>query len=162
MNQCESSDSGQTAMLYIGLYLIAIGTGGLKAAVPSLGADQFDEEDPEEAESLSVYFNWLLFAIVTGSIVGVTFLVWVNTFQGWNWGFMVSTLAVLFAVLCLYSGKSFYRQQVPKGSPLVRILQVFVVAIINRNLPLPETADGFHDVNHGTGDEILKKTEQFK
>lgn len=74
---------------------------------------------------------------------------------------MVSTLAVLVAVLCLYSGKSFYRQQVPKGSPLARILQVFVVAIINRNLPLPETTDGFHDVKLGTGDEILKKTEQF-
>ncbi|KAK1366826.1 Proton-dependent oligopeptide transporter [Heracleum sosnowskyi] len=162
MNQCESSDSGQVAMLYIGLYLAAIGTGGLKAAAPSLGADQFDEEDPEEAASLSVYFNWLLFSIVTGAIFGVTFLVWVNTFRGWNWGFLVSTLAVLVAVLCLYTGKSVYRQQVPEGSPLARILQVFVVAIINRNLSFPETADGFHDVKHGTGDEILKKTEQFK
>ncbi|KAK1355874.1 hypothetical protein POM88_049130 [Heracleum sosnowskyi] len=40
--------------------------------------------------------------------------------------------------------------------------EVFVVAIINRNLSFPETADGFHDVKHGTGDEILRKTEQFK
>ncbi|KAK1401808.1 hypothetical protein POM88_001413 [Heracleum sosnowskyi] len=55
----------------------SIGTGGLKAAAPSLGADQFDEEDPEEAASLSVYFNWLIFSIVTGAIFGVTFLVWV-------------------------------------------------------------------------------------
>ncbi|KAL1813936.1 hypothetical protein ACET3Z_024001 [Daucus carota] len=148
--QCESADSGQVAFLYIGLYLVAIGAGGLKSAAPPLGADQFDEEDPEEAESLSVYFNWLLFSIVTGSIFGVTFLVWINTFQGWNWGFLVSTLAVLAAVLCLGSGKSFYRQQ------------VFVVAIKNRNLPVPETADGFHDVKQGSGNEILKKTDQFK
>ncbi|KAK1369443.1 hypothetical protein POM88_035535 [Heracleum sosnowskyi] len=55
----------------------SIGTGGLKAAAPSLGADQFDEEDPEEAASLSVYFKWLIFSIVTGAIFGVTFLVWV-------------------------------------------------------------------------------------
>ncbi|KAK1400721.1 Polyadenylate-binding protein 3-like [Heracleum sosnowskyi] len=109
---------------FCGLYLAAIGTGGLKAAAPSLGADQFDEEDPEEAASLSVYFNWLFFSIVTGAIFGViTFLVWVNTFQGWNWGFLVSTLAVLVAVLCLYTGKSLYRQQVPEGSPLAQILQ---------------------------------------
>lgn len=127
-----------------------------------MGADQFDEEDPEEAESLSVYFNWLLFSIVIGSIFGVTFLVWINTFQGWNWGFLVSTLAVLAAVLCLGSGKSFYRQQVPRGSPITRIVQVFVVAIKNRNLPVPETADGFHDVQQGSGNEILKKTDQFK
>ncbi|KAK1360610.1 hypothetical protein POM88_045084 [Heracleum sosnowskyi] len=55
----------------------AIGTGGLKAVAPSLGANQFDEEDPEEAASLSVYFNWLIFSIVTRAIFGVTFLVWV-------------------------------------------------------------------------------------
>ncbi|KAK1349768.1 hypothetical protein POM88_054793 [Heracleum sosnowskyi] len=55
----------------------SIGTGGLKAAAPSLGADQFDEEDPEEAASLFVYFNVLIFSIVTGAIFGVTFLVWV-------------------------------------------------------------------------------------
>ncbi|KAK1378167.1 hypothetical protein POM88_024911 [Heracleum sosnowskyi] len=45
---------------------------------------------------------------------------------------------------------------------ILHTLEVFVVAIINRNLSFPETADGFHDIKHGTGDEILKKTEQFK
>ncbi|WOH06904.1 hypothetical protein DCAR_0626333 [Daucus carota subsp. sativus] len=138
--QCESADSGQVAFLYIGLYLVAIGAGGLKSAAPPLGADQFDEEDPEEAESLSVYFNWLLFSIVIGSIFGVTFLVWINTFQGWNWGFLVSTLAVLAAVLCLGSGKSFYRQQVPRGSPIThKCCRFFDRAAIIRTTDSPDS-----------------------
>ncbi|KAK1364291.1 hypothetical protein POM88_039852 [Heracleum sosnowskyi] len=45
---------------------------------------------------------------------------------------------------------------------ILHTLEVFVVVIINRNLSFPETADDFHDIKHGTGDEILKKTEKFK
>lgn len=124
MNHCEAADSGQVAILYTGLYLVAFGTGGIKAALPSLGADQFDEGDPKEAALLSSYFNWLLFFVVTGAIFGVTFLVWISDNQGWDWAFGVSTLAVLMAIFFLCMGKSIYRNNVPKGSPLSRILQV--------------------------------------
>ncbi|WOG90677.1 hypothetical protein DCAR_0309921 [Daucus carota subsp. sativus] len=161
INQCEAADSSQAAILYTGLYLVAVGTGGLKAALPSLGADQFDETDPEEAKTLSSFFNWFLFSVVTGAIFGVTFLVWISENEGWDWGFGVSTLAVVIAVLFLCMGKSLYRNNVPKGSPLSRIMQVFVAAIRNHNLSLPETAEGFHEI-HEKGSEILRRTNQFR
>lgn len=107
--------------------MVAVGTGGLKAALPSLGADQFDETDPEEAKTLSSFFNWFLFSVVTGAIFGVTFLVWISENEGWDWGFGVSTLAVVIAVLFLCMGKSLYRNNVPKGSPLSRIMQVCII-----------------------------------
>ncbi|KAF9611411.1 hypothetical protein IFM89_032080 [Coptis chinensis] len=47
-SQCEAADYGQVAVLLSGLYLVALGTGGVKAGLPSLGADQFDEKDPKE------------------------------------------------------------------------------------------------------------------
>ncbi|WOG90679.1 hypothetical protein DCAR_0309923 [Daucus carota subsp. sativus] len=164
MNQCEKADSGQVAMLYLGLYLVALGAGGMKAAVPSMGADQYDEKDPEEAEKIPTYFNWLFFSFVSGAILGCTFLVWLNTDQGWKWGFGVSTVSVLAAVLFLCSGVSFYRHNDPKGSPLTRIAQVFVAAFRNRNLPHPETAEGFHEISGDkdeTETEILQRTDQF-
>ncbi|GJX80888.1 gypsy type transposase [Tanacetum coccineum] len=37
---------------------------GVKAALPSHGADQFDEKDPKEAKEMSTFFNWLLLAMV--------------------------------------------------------------------------------------------------
>lgn len=111
-------------MLFTGLYLIALGTSGVKAALPSLGADQFDPKDPKEANQLSSFFNWFLFSLTIGATIGVTFLVYISTYQGWDWSFGVCTIAVLFAVVFISMGKSLYRNNVPKGSPIIRIFQV--------------------------------------
>ncbi|KAF9610861.1 hypothetical protein IFM89_025323 [Coptis chinensis] len=165
MGKCESADNGQVAMLLSGLYLVAFGTGGVKAGLPSLGADQFDEKDPKEARLLSSYFNWFLFSLTIGAVTGVIFLVWISTNQGWDWAFGVCVIAVFFGILFLCMGKSFYRNNVPTGSPIIRVLQVFVAAIRKRNLPLPELTDELHELHDkeaGMGTEVLHRTDQFR
>ena len=124
MDQCDAADSGQAALLFTGLYLVAFGTSGVKAGLPALGADQFDENDPEEAPLISTFFNWFLFSLTVGGIFGVTFVVWISSNQGWDLAFGISTLAVLFAVIFVSMGKSVYRHNAPKGSPITRIVQV--------------------------------------
>ncbi|KAH6765012.1 hypothetical protein C2S52_014032 [Perilla frutescens var. hirtella] len=165
MNECESTTSNQDAILFTGLYLVALGTGGIKAALPSLGADQFDERDPKEAASLSSFFNWYMFSITLGAVFGVTILVWISTNRGWDWSFGVCAIAVAMALLSLSMGKSVYRTNVPKGrSPLVRILQVLVAAVRNRNLHVPEIAQELHEIHdkEAGNSEILQRTNQFK
>ncbi|TMW84983.1 hypothetical protein EJD97_024011 [Solanum chilense] len=164
-DRCESADAGQLAILYGGVYLIAFGNSGVKAALPSLGADQFDEKDPKEAAKLSSYFNWLLFYNTIGAILGITVLVWISDNQGWDWSFGICSVAVGLSILLLTMGKQFYRCNVPKGSPLMRIPQVFVAAFRNRNLPLPQNKDDLHQIRSGepeNGTEILQRTNQFK
>lgn len=135
MSQCEPADSSQQAILFAGIYLVALGSGGVKAALPSLGADQFDERDPKEAASLSSFFNWYLFAVTIGAIFGVTFLVWISTNQGWDWSFGICSIAVGVSLLFLSMGRSVYRNNVPKGSPFVRVLKVRVEPLtINTSL----------------------------
>ncbi|KAL7605133.1 hypothetical protein Lser_V15G18876 [Lactuca serriola] len=161
-SECEPAGSGQEAILFTGLYLIAFGSSGIKGALPSLGADQFDERDPKEAESLASFFNWFLFSVTTGAIFGVTFVVWISSNQGWDWGFTVCSIAVLVAALFLLMGKSTYRSYVPKGeSPILRILKVFVVAIRNRNIPIPETTEELHEI-HDKEADIVQRTNQFR
>ncbi|PWA54723.1 hypothetical protein CTI12_AA432500 [Artemisia annua] len=164
-NECEQAESGQEAILFTGLYLIAFGTGGIRAALPSLGADQFDQSDPKEAESLASFFNWFLFSVTTGAVFGVTFVVWISSNQGWDWGFGICSVAVLVSALFLLMGKSMYRNYVPKGSPITRILQVFMVAIRNRNIPIPEMTNELHEMHDkeaGVESEILQRTEHFR
>ncbi|MED6192797.1 hypothetical protein PIB30_013428 [Stylosanthes scabra] len=166
MSHCDAATEGQVAILYTGLYLIALGTGGIKAALPALGADQFDEKDPKEAPQMSSFFNWFLFSLTIGSIVGVTFINWVSTNQGWALSFFICTIGVLFAIIFICMGKSLYRNNAPKGSsPLVRIMQVFVAALRNRKVQIPENAEELHEIpekervdNH----EIIKRTNQFR
>lgn len=153
------------AILYGGIYLIALGNSGVKAALPSLGADQFDEKDPKGVAKLSSYFNWLLFCITVGAMLGVTFFVWISDSQGWDWSFGVCCIAVGLAILLLTMGKPFYRNNIPKGSPLMRITQVFVAAFRNRNLPLPQNKEDLHQIKSRepeNGTEILQRTDQFK
>ncbi|KAM5564750.1 protein NRT1/ PTR FAMILY 4.5 [Rosa sericea] len=164
---CEAADTGQLALLYTGLYLIAFGTSGVKSALPALGADQFDDKDPKQAGQLSSFFNWFFLSLTIGAIFGVTFVVWISANHGWDLAFGVSTLAVLFAVLSLCMGKSLYRNNKinPKGSPLLSILQVLVASIRNRKLPIPEKAEDLHEIHDkeaGEGHEYLQRTEQFK
>ncbi|KAL3514567.1 hypothetical protein ACH5RR_027284 [Cinchona calisaya] len=166
-NQCDAITSNQEALLFAGLYLVAFGNGGVKAALPSLGADQFDERNPREAPKLASFFNWLLFSITIGAMLGVTFLVWISANQGWDWSFGVCTIAVTMGLLFLSMGRSIYRNNVPMGSPFIRIAQVFVAAIRNRNLPMPELADELHQIRDkesgkGNETEILERTDQFK
>ncbi|KAK6939550.1 Proton-dependent oligopeptide transporter family [Dillenia turbinata] len=165
MNQCVQASSGQVAILFTGLYLVAFGTSGVKAGLPSLGADQFDQRNPKEATFLASFFNWFLFSLTIGAIIGVTFIVWISTNQGWDWAFGVSTLAILFAVLFLCMGKSVYRIHIPQGSPLVRIFQVFVAAYKNRKLPTPEMGDQLYEISDKEAEvhtEILQRTDQFR
>ncbi|XP_049390246.1 protein NRT1/ PTR FAMILY 4.5-like [Solanum stenotomum] len=165
MNQCESANKGQLAILYAGLYLVAIGTSGVKAAAPPLGADPYDEKDPKQAAKLSSYFNWLMFFLTTGALFGVTFVVWISENQGWDWSFAVCSIVVGFSILFLTLGKSLYRHNVTKGSPLTRIMQVFVVVLRNRNLRLPQNEHELHEIQDKEArydTEILRKTEQFK
>lgn len=125
--QCDTASTPQVALLFSGLYLVALGTGGVKAALPALGADQFDERDPKEAMHLSSFFNWFLFSLTIGASIGVTFVVWISSNQGWDWSFGVCTTALFFAIAFVYMGKSSYRNNVPGGSPILRILQVWTI-----------------------------------
>ncbi|WRX31447.1 Proton-dependent oligopeptide transporter family - like 10 [Theobroma cacao] len=164
--QCEAAKSGQAAILYTGLYLVALGTSGVKAALPLLGADQFDRNDPKEAAQLSSFFNWFVFSLTGGSIAGVTFVVWISSNKGWDWAFGVCGLAVLLAIMSVCIGKPFYRDNAPRGSPIIRILQVFVAAIRNQDLPKPKKEDELHEIyDKGTvvmPTEILQRTNEFR
>lgn len=165
MNQCEPANGSQAAILYTGLYLFALGTSGVKAALPALGADQFDDKDPKEAAQLSSFFNWFLLSLTTGAIFGVTFINWISSNQGWYWSFTVCTIAVFLSILSICMGKSFYRNNTPKGSPLIRIIQVFVAAFRNRKLQIPENTEEMHEIHEkerGDSYEILKRTDQFR
>ena len=55
------------ALSFIGLFLIALGTGGIKPCVAPFGAEQF--QVPEQESRVMEYFSWFYGAINAGSTI---------------------------------------------------------------------------------------------
>lgn len=129
---CEPVSGSKKAMLFAGLYLTALGVGGIKGSLPSHGAEQFDENSPRGRKGRSTFFNYFVFCLSCGALIAVTFAVWVEDNEGWQWGFGISTVAILLSIPVFVAGSRLYRNKVPTGSPLTTIAKVLLAAAFAR------------------------------
>ncbi|XP_015876599.3 protein NRT1/ PTR FAMILY 6.3 [Ziziphus jujuba] len=133
---CITANDMQLVVLYIALYLTALGTGGLKSSVSGFGSDQFDDSDKEERRQMTNFFNWFFFFISIGSLCAVTVLVYIQGNLGRKWGYGICACAIVFGLVVFLSGTRRYRFKKLVGSPLTQIATVFVGAWKKRNLEL--------------------------
>ncbi|XP_059626517.1 protein NRT1/ PTR FAMILY 8.1-like [Cornus florida] len=128
----------ESAVCFLALYLIALGTGGIKPCVSSFGADQFDDADEVEKKHKSSFFNWFYFSINVGALIASSVLVWIQDNVGWGWGFGIPAVAMAIAVVSFFSGTRLFRNQKPGGSPLTRIAQVVVASLSKYRVEVPK------------------------
>ncbi|KAJ9554265.1 hypothetical protein OSB04_018310 [Centaurea solstitialis] len=128
---CEEVHGGQAAMLFLGLYLVALGVGGIKGSLPTHGAEQFDEHDVKGRKQRSTFFNYFVFCLAIGALIAVTFVVWIEDNKGWEWGFGISMLTIFLSIPVFLAGSRFYRNKVPRGSPLTTIFKVLIASMLN-------------------------------
>ncbi|KAM3192393.1 hypothetical protein ACQJBY_069553 [Aegilops geniculata] len=149
----SSDESGgvHPGAVYLGLYLVALGTGGIKPCATALGADQFDGADPKERVAKGSFFNWYYFSINIGSLLAATLLVWVQDNIGWTVGFGIPTVLIGFGLAVFIAGARIYRYKPlgRGGSPLARVLQVVVAATRNCRLELPDDSSALHENDRG-------------
>lgn len=138
---CPPATTAQYAVFFFGLYLIALGTGGIKPCVSSFGADQFDDTDPKERVKKGSFFNWFYFSINIGALVSSSFLVWIQDNAGWGLGFGIPALFMGIAIASFFSGTPLYRFQKPGGSPITRMCQVLVASIRKWKLEVPKDSN---------------------
>lgn len=133
-DQCLEAKGFKTLIFFVALYLVALGSGCVKPNMVAHGADQFKKDDPKQSKKLSTYFNAAYFAFAMGELIALTLLVWVQTHSGMDIGFGVSAAAMAMGLISLVGGTLFYRNKPPQRSILAPIAQVFVAAILKRNL----------------------------
>ncbi|KAF3948385.1 hypothetical protein CMV_025609 [Castanea mollissima] len=122
----------QVNLLFISLYLVAVGQGGHKPCVQAFGADQFDGEDPVECRAKSSFFNWWYFGVCAGSSVAMLIISFVQENLSWGLGFGIPCVVMVIALGVFLLGTRTYRYSIKEvKSPFVRIGQVFVTAIKN-------------------------------
>ncbi|CAN4077934.1 unnamed protein product [Withania somnifera] len=134
---CIPASGKQLMVLYIALYMTALGTGGLKSSVSGFGSDQFDETEKKERGQMIKFFNWFFFFINVGSLGAVTILVYIQDNLGREWGYGICACAIVIGLVIFLSGTRKYRFKKLVGSPLTQIASVFVAALRKRHLELP-------------------------
>ncbi|XP_051479051.1 solute carrier family 15 member 2 isoform X3 [Apus apus] len=93
----------------VGLFLIALGTGGIKPCVSAFGGDQFEEEHTAER---SKFFSIFYLSINAGSLIST---------------FVTPVLRVVFI-----AGSGLYRKTPPQGNVLLEVCKCIGFAIKNR------------------------------
>ncbi|KAG4188549.1 hypothetical protein ERO13_A08G171200v2 [Gossypium hirsutum] len=158
---CTPASGIQLVVLYLALYLTALGTGGLKSSVSGFGSDQFDDSDPEERSQMTNFFNWFFFFINIGSLGSVTILVYIQDNLGREWGYGICACAILMGLVVFLSGTKRYRFKKLVGSPLTQIAAVFVAAWKKRHLELPSDSSLLFNIDDVTEGSMKKKKQKL-
>ena len=124
-----------SVLVFLGMYIVVFGAGGIKPNVSTMGADQFDlkhEQDRQEASSFFSYFYW---SINLGALISYTLIAYICQYGlsglgGLSWGFFVGysipTLALVVGIFIFVLASNKYKIAKPSGSMLAVIGGVMV------------------------------------
>ncbi|KAL6342858.1 hypothetical protein AAG906_016877 [Vitis piasezkii] len=137
MADCKKASTLQLAVFFGALYTLAVGTGGTKPNISTIGADQFDDFDPKEKGHKLSFFNWWMFSIFFGTLFANTILVYIQDNVGWTLGYGLPTAGLAISIVIFLAGTPFYRHRVPSGSPFTRMAKVIIAALRKWKTPVP-------------------------
>ncbi|XP_020578987.1 protein NRT1/ PTR FAMILY 5.2-like [Phalaenopsis equestris] len=146
-NCTNKASSLQLGVFFFGLYVIALGTGGTKPNISTIGADQFDEFHPRERKHKLSFFNWWLFSIFFGTLFANTVLVYTQDNVGWTLGYALPTLGLLISIMIFVAGTPFYRHKPLTGSPFKKMAQVVVAAMKKYRVSVPDDPKELYEGN---------------
>ncbi|KAJ8630599.1 hypothetical protein MRB53_023922 [Persea americana] len=151
-------------LLFISLYLIAIGQGGHKPCVQAFGADQFQEESEEERRTKNSFFNWWYLAICGGGVAAMLIIFYIQDNVGWTIGYCILSIVMASSLVFFLLGRRLYQRQALSGSSLTRVAQVLVAAA--RKSHLPSTMNNIlleeEDTAFDRESRPLTRTKQFR
>lgn len=128
-------------VLYVALFVIALGTGGIRPCVVPFGADQIDMSIEKRTTMKWNFFNMYFFALGVAAILALTVVVYIQDDVGWGWGLGIPCIAMGISVVSFILGSPLYNKLKPAGSPFTRLVQVVVAAFRKRNAVRPMDAE---------------------
>ena len=114
---------------YAGLFLIALGSGGIKPLVSAFMGDQFDQSNKHLARKA---FDWFYFTINFGSFFASLSMPLVLKHYGAAWAFGLPGALMALATLFFWLGRSRYVHVAPEPDNPHSFLQVVKTALLSK------------------------------
>lgn len=159
---CPKATPLSVGLFYFALYIIAVAIGAIKPCASSLGADQFDEEDPQERPLKRSFFNYWWISATGGAVIALTFLVYIEDHIGFGWGYGIPTVGMVFAILAFLAGRKRYRYKRALGSPMTQVAKVAVSAVRKWRVRVPADAGVLHEVAARPGKRNILHSNNFR
>ena len=121
------------ALVFLGMYIVALGAGGIKPNCSTMGADQFDANYPQDQKESKQFFSYFYWSINLGALLAYTLVAYICQYGlpglgGEKWGFFVGylipTIALGIGIAVFVSGSNRYKKFLPKGSMVSRALGI--------------------------------------
>jgi POT family proton-dependent oligopeptide transporter len=103
--------------LWVGLFLIALGSGGIKPCVSAHVGDQFGKRNQHLMEQV---YQWFYFAINFGSMLSTLLTPWLLEWYGPHVAFGVPGVLMAIATLMFWLGRNQYVHVPPGGTAFLR------------------------------------------
>ncbi|XP_062221014.1 protein NRT1/ PTR FAMILY 8.3-like [Phragmites australis] len=138
---------GAQTIAFLGLYLVAVGSGGVRSSLLPFGAEQFDDDNAADRERKASFFSLFYLCIDFGPIVSGIFIVWIQENVSWGLGFGISTACIALAFGAFVLATPMYKRRMPTGTPLKSLCQVVVAACRKIGHRVPTDAGMLHEVS---------------
>jgi POT family proton-dependent oligopeptide transporter len=126
---CLALFETSAAGFYTGLFLIALGSGGIKPCVSAMVGDQFDDSNKQLVNKVFSYFYW---SINLGSFFAALCIPVVLKNHGPGWAFGIPGVLMFIATLIFWAGRERYVKVPPARHNPHSILKVIGSALRHR------------------------------
>jgi len=154
-------------LFFFGMYVIALGTGGIKPNVSTLGADQFDDRYPVERKGKESFFNYFYWSINLGACLSYTFVAYIcqegapglgGKKFAFVAGFSIPTILMFFAIIIFVLGTPRYKHKgkPEHGSRLEQTFYILYEALWTRRqatIPMANAMDDSGSTNSSNGSQ---------